>query len=62
MMPETLTLEQAQQLASQCKSNFNPFGENSFEGLIEETKKRMASEAIETTYEIKDDSDDNVRL
>ena len=61
MMPETLTLEQAQQLAqSSSKSNFNPFGVNSFEGLIEGAKKRMANEAITTTYTVKERK--NVRL
>ena len=42
MMPDTLTLEQAQQLAQDNPSNFNPFGANSFEGLVEDAKKRMA--------------------
>ena len=61
MMHETLTLEQAQQLAqSSNKSDFNPFGENSFEGLIEDAKKRMANEAITTTYTVKGHK--NVRL
>ena len=60
MMAETLTLEQVQQLAKSSKSNFNPFGENSFEGLIEDAKKRMADEAITTTYTVKERK--NVRL
>ena len=61
MMPETLTLEQAQQLAQASnKSNFNPFGANSFEGLLEDAKKRMANEAISTTYTVKERK--NVRI
>ena len=60
MMPETLTLEQVQQLAQANQSNFNPFGVNSFEGLIEDAKKRMDNEAITTTYTVKEHK--NVRL
>ena len=60
-MPDTLTLEQAQQLAqSSNKSSFNPFGANSFEGLLEDAKKRVANEAINTTYTVKEHK--NVRL
>ena len=61
MMPETLTLEQVLQLAQASnKSNFNPFGANIFEGLLEDAKKRMSNEAITTTYTVKDRK--NVRL
>ena len=59
-MPETLTLEQVQQLAQSNKPSFNPFGVSSFEGLIEDAKKRMANEAITTTYTVKERK--NVRL
>ena len=58
MMPETLTLEQAQQLAQASKqTDFNPFGENSFERLVEDAKKRMANDAISTTYTVKEHKD-----
>ena len=58
MMPETLTLEQAQQLAQSSKqTDFNPFGADSFEGLVNDANKRK----YEHTLKILNLEDKNVR-
>jgi hypothetical protein len=47
-MPETLTLEEAMQLASQMpQNNFNPFGATSFEDMVKEAKKLQEQEVID---------------
>ena len=40
MIPETLTLEQAKELAKQSTSNFNPFSGGSFDDLMADANKR----------------------
>ena len=59
MMPETLTLQQANELVSSCKSDFNPFGATSFEGLLEDANKRKYEHSL-TKLNLKDV--ENVRI
>ena len=59
MMPETLSLQQANELASSCKSDFNPFGATSFEGLLEDANKRKYEHSL-NKLNLKDV--ENVRL
>ena len=59
MMPETLTLQQANELVSSCKSDFNPFGTTSFEGLLEDANKRKHEHSL-NKLNLKDV--ENVRL
>lgn len=58
-MPETLTLQQANELVSSCKSDFNPFGDTSFEGLLEDANKRKYEHSL-NKLNLKDV--ENVRL
>lgn len=58
-MPETLTLQQANELVSSCKSDFNPFGATSFEGLLEDANKRKYKHSL-NKLNLKDV--ENVRL
>ena len=46
-MPETLTLQQALELASRCKTDFHPFGANSFEDLVKDANKRKYEKTMQ---------------